>query len=194
MNQEYIVSKEKIVKINKSTLFLTMLFTGALVMLEGCSHTVRVMGKVSQTPAEYAKAIESLEHEDRALQQKYAKVIEHLNKVSNQCYQFTVSAKGNGKEVYKDKYTGKVTKLTQKNVIFTLQHDRVSGDDYVYAHNDKPDGGMWDFGIIFDKTSETVTTAKMYIPYGLMRKRINAVVDAVEGKYGDGCPPEILKY
>lgn len=180
--------------IYKNNLFLSTLIAGALVMLEGCSHSVIIAGKVSQTPAEYAKEIERFDREDRVLQQKFTKVVERLNKISNQCYQFSVTAKGNGKEVYKDKYTGKVTKLSQNSVIFTLQYDRVSGDDFVYTHNDKPDGGMWDYGIIFDKTSAAVTTAKMYIPYGLMKKRMNAVVDAVGGKYGDGCPPEELQY
>lgn len=181
-------------KFYSNNLFLYMLVASVLVMLEGCSHSVIVTGKVSQTPAEYAKAIEGLDREDRALKQKYSKVVERLNKISKQCYQFAVTAKGNGKEVYKDKYTGKVTRLSQSSVIFTLQYDRVSGNDFVYTNNDKPDGGMWDYGIIFDKTSETVTTAKMYIPYGLMKKRISAVVDTVEGKYGNGCPPEALQY
>jgi hypothetical protein len=160
-------------------------------MLTGCAGRTIVLTKMPQSPKEFMIVSEnSMKPDVRVVNLGFEKVVERIKKVSKQCYQFNVTTKLNGGEISRDRLTSKVTLLSPARVVFTMQEKRTSGPKVVYTHNDEPDGGMWLYAIEVEKTSSKVSNAKLYYPVYFYKDTVNTVLDAVEGKYGDACPPK----
>lgn len=176
----------------KSKFICPILLLANSFILTGCIPSEIVFGDIPQTVEEYVPLMSNRVKPDiRLINLHFNETVKRLHAVSKRCYQYSTELSLNGGVTARDKVTTKVTMLSPKRAAFTMQEKRYYGDDKYFMNKNtkEPEDGMWVYSIVIDDNGPTSKASLYYSPF-FMEKPVHSVIDTLEGKYGQGCPPE----
>ena len=155
----------------------------ATLLLQACAGKgLIVMGDIPMTPKAYWQAVEKRGDLNKYELKKPFHVVEkNLHKVVKECYHYdrVVSELKSGDFQYRETFTGKVTKLNKKELLFTFQNKGKEGTS-VYGDKSKiPKDGMWLYVIHFKPGANGKTIALAGHPWGWGSK-IEGLLDATQ--------------